>query len=119
MQGFTEHKTTVSSGASVYCQYRRSASSEAASRPLLLLIHGYPQNHLMWKEFVKELPDDFDILIPDLPGYGNSTKSPSADDSNRAHSKRAWAQDIIEAARQIHDSTNRGQDPKLIAFGHD
>ncbi|KAG9095527.1 hypothetical protein FS749_010297 [Ceratobasidium sp. UAMH 11750] len=119
MQGFTEHKTTVSSGASVYCQYRRSASSEAASRPLLLLIHGYPQNHLMWKEFVKELPDDFDILIPDLPGYGNSTKSPSADDSNRAHSKRAWAQDIIEAARQIHDSFNQGQDLKLIAFGHD
>ncbi|KAG8726701.1 hypothetical protein FRC12_023160 [Ceratobasidium sp. 428] len=69
----------------------------------------------MWKEFVKGLPDDFSVLIPDLPGYGNSTKAPSADNSNRAHSKRAWAQDIIEAARQIHDP----QDLKLITFGHD
>ncbi|KAG9127642.1 hypothetical protein FRC07_011386, partial [Ceratobasidium sp. 392] len=69
----------------------------------------------MWKEFVKGLPDDFSILIPDLPGYGGSTKAPSADNSSRAHSKREWAQDIIEAARQIHDP----QDLKLIAFGHD
>ncbi|KAG8743984.1 hypothetical protein FRC10_011058 [Ceratobasidium sp. 414] len=114
MQGFTGHKTTVSSGASVYCQYRRSSNPEATSRPLLLLIHGYPQNHLMWKEFVKGLPDDFNVLIPDLPG----TKSPSADGSSRAHSKRAWAQDIIEAARQTHDPSNQGQSLKLIAFGH-
>ncbi|KAG9096811.1 hypothetical protein FRC06_008293 [Ceratobasidium sp. 370] len=119
MQGFTEHTTTVSSGASIYCQYRRSSDPEAVGRPLLVLIHGYPQNHLMWEEFVKGLPDDFAIVIPDLPGYGNSTKLPSADNSSRAHSKRAWAQDIIEAARQIHDPSNHGQNLKLIAFGHD
>jgi haloacetate dehalogenase len=137
MDGFKEHTKTVASGASVYCQYRPSSNPEASARPLLLLIHGYPQNHKMWIDFVNGLPDDFSILIPDLPGcahlssfqdciptnpahisYGQSTKPPSADGSSRAHSKKAWSQDLIEAARQIHTPPNQGE-LKLIAFGHD
>lgn len=117
MNGFKASTTTVSSGAKIFAQYRQSANPEAARRPLLLLIHGYPQNHTMWTEFVKGLSDDFNIMIPDLPGYGQSTKTPSPDGSSRAHSKQEWSEDIIEAAREVH-SKGAGE-LKLIAFGHD
>lgn len=68
MDGFEASTATVSSGAKIFAQYRASSNPEAAGRPLLLLIHGYPQNHTMWNGFVKGLPDDFNIMIPDLPG---------------------------------------------------
>ncbi|KAF8760299.1 Alpha/beta hydrolase family [Rhizoctonia solani] len=55
----------------------------------------------MWNEFVKGLPDDFHLVVPDLPGYGQSVKKPSSDGSHRSHSKKEWSQDIIETIQQI------------------
>lgn len=68
MDGFQECIWKTLSGASIYSRYRPSHNAEATRRPLLVLLHGYPQNHMMWKEFVKGLPGDFDLVIPDLPG---------------------------------------------------
>ncbi|KEP55379.1 alpha/beta hydrolase [Rhizoctonia solani 123E] len=119
MDDFEEFTWNTRSGASVYCKYRISPSPEAARRPTLLLIHGYPQNHLMWKEFVKGLPDDFHLVAPDLPGYGRSVKKPSPDGSHRSHSKKAWSQDIIETVQHIPTLRDDGSSTRIIAFGHD
>ncbi|CAE6539569.1 unnamed protein product [Rhizoctonia solani] len=117
MNDFEEFTWDTRSGASVYCKYKLSSSPEATRRPVLLLIHGYPQNHLMWKDFVKGLPDEFHLVVPDLPSYGRSVKKPSPDGSHRSHSKKAWSRDIIETVQHIpvlQDSSS-----KIIAFGHD
>jgi pimeloyl-ACP methyl ester carboxylesterase len=38
----------------------------------LVLIHGYPLDHSIWDEVAPLLEDDFDLIIPDLRGFGES-----------------------------------------------
>lgn len=40
-------------------------------RPLML-IHGYPLDHTIWHELAPRLEADFDLLMPDLRGFGQS-----------------------------------------------
>ena len=67
-------------------------------KPPLLLLHGYPQTHVMWHRVAQRLAQDFSLVIPDLRGYGDSTKpgpaaTPEAD--HALHSKRAMAADMV------------------------
>src|SRR6185369_5391630 len=39
----------------------------------LVLLHGYPLDHHLWDEIVPLLKDTFDLIIPDLRGFGKST----------------------------------------------
>jgi haloacetate dehalogenase len=65
------------------------------SGPPLLLLHGYPQTHVMWRKVAPRLAEDFTVVIPDLRGYGDSSKPPAGADFV-AYSKRALAQDQVE-----------------------
>ena len=50
------------------------------SGPPLLLLHGYPQTHLMWRRIAPRLARRFTLICPDLRGYGDSEKPPSTPD---------------------------------------
>src|SRR3954453_4566825 len=63
--------------------------------PPLLLLHGYPQTHVMWRKIAPRLAQDFTLVIPDLRGYGDSSKPPAGTDF-AAYSKRALAFDQVE-----------------------
>jgi haloacetate dehalogenase len=63
--------------------------------PPLLLLHGYPQTHVMWRKVAPRLARDFTIVAPDLRGYGDSSKPPPGPDQIN-YSKRAIAQDQVE-----------------------
>jgi haloacetate dehalogenase len=63
--------------------------------PPLLLLHGYPQTHLMWRKVAPLLAAEFTLVIPDLRGYGDSSKPPAGDGCEN-YSKRALALDQIE-----------------------
>lgn len=39
----------------------------------LVLLHGFPLDHHLWDEVVPLLEDTFDVIVPDLRGFGNST----------------------------------------------
>ena len=39
----------------------------------LVLIHGYPLDHHLWDEVVPLLQDTFDLVLPDLRGFGESS----------------------------------------------
>jgi haloacetate dehalogenase len=70
------------------------------SGPPLLLLHGYPQTHLIWHSVAPELVRHFHLICPDLRGYGASDKPPGlADHSN--YSKRAMAQDMVEVMQAL------------------
>jgi haloacetate dehalogenase len=67
------------------------------SGPPLLLLHGYPQTHLMWHAAAPLLAQrGFTVVAADLAGYGASLRPEPADD-HRPHSKRAMALDLVEA----------------------
>ncbi len=63
--------------------------------PPVLLLHGYPQTHVLWRKLAPRLAQEFTLVIPDLRGYGDSSKPPAGADF-AAYSKRALAQDQVE-----------------------
>ncbi|MEP7178980.1 MAG: alpha/beta fold hydrolase, partial [Pseudonocardiales bacterium] len=66
------------------------------SGPPLLLLHGYPQTHLMWHAAAPLLADRHTVIASDLTGYGASSRpAPSLD--HAPHRKRAMARDQVEA----------------------
>jgi haloacetate dehalogenase len=68
--------------------------------PPLLLIHGYPQSHLIWHRVAPILAERYTVIATDLRGYGASSKPRGlADHSN--YSKRAMARDQVEVMRQL------------------
>ncbi len=81
------------------------------SGPPLLLLHGYPQTHVMWRKVAPRLAQDFTVVVPDLRGYGDSSK-PAAGDDFTHYSKRALALDQVETMAAL------GFD-KFAVAGHD
>lgn len=60
----------------------------------LVLLHGYPQNHHCWAKVAPLLAQSFDVIVPDLRGYGDSDAPPD-DADHRTYSKRQMAADIV------------------------
>jgi haloacetate dehalogenase len=79
-------------------------------RPLLLL-HGYPQTHVMWHSTATVLAEKFHVVCMDLRGYGDSSKPMSTPDYY-TYSKRAMAEDCVSVMQSL------GYDSFLVA-GHD
>lgn len=62
--------------------------------PPLLLLHGFPETHLMWRDIAPALAREFTVICADLCGYGASGAPPSGDDHAR-YAKRAMALDMV------------------------
>jgi haloacetate dehalogenase len=68
--------------------------------PPLLLLHGYPQTHVIWHKIAPRLAEKFSLVIPDLPGYGWSD-IPQSDDEHTPFTKRAMAEVMIDLMEQV------------------
>ena len=66
----------------------------------LLLIHGYPQSHLMWHRVAEELAENYYLVCPDLRGYGDSSKPPGLPDHSN-YSKRVMGEDMIRLMEKL------------------
>jgi haloacetate dehalogenase len=69
-----------------------------AGSPVVLL-HGFPQTHLMWRHVAVDLAADHTVICPDLRGYGASDK-PAARDAD-TYAKRTMAADVVTLARRL------------------
>ncbi|MBE9075986.1 alpha/beta hydrolase [Romeria aff. gracilis LEGE 07310] len=81
------------------------------SGPPLLLLHGYPQTHVMWHRVAPQLAQRFTVVCTDLRGYGDSDKPP-ADSTHAAYGKRRMAADQVAVMQQLGFEQFR-------AVGHD
>jgi haloacetate dehalogenase len=68
--------------------------------PPILLLHGYPQTHVMWHRVAPALARKYTVVCADLRGYGDSGK-PASDETHAAYSKRAMARDMVELMRDF------------------
>ena len=68
--------------------------------PPLLLLHGFPQTHLIWRGVADRLAREFTLVMPDLRGYGDSSK-PAGGADHGNYSKRAMALDMVELMRAL------------------
>ena len=66
----------------------------------LLLLHGIPETHVLWRKVAPTLAQDYFVVMTDLRGYGDSSKPPGGGD-HFAYSKRAMAQDQVEIMRHL------------------
>ena len=71
--------------------------------PALVLLHGFPQTHVMWHRVAQTLAKQFFIVMPDLRGYGGSALKPDVPElpDHSQHSKRAMAKDVLDIVTQL------------------
>lgn len=79
--------------------------------PPLLLLHGYPQTHVIWHKIAPRLAERFTVVVTDLRGYGDSGK-PVTDADHFPYSKRAMAADQVEVMSKLGFE-------KFSVVGHD
>ena len=79
--------------------------------PPLLLVHGFPQTHVMWHRVARELAPHFRLVLPDLRGYGDSAQ-PAGEADHANYSKRVMAQDLL---RLMHTLGHE----RFAVCGHD
>lgn len=60
----------------------------------LILLHGFPQTHMSWARVAPDFAQQFDVIVPDLRGYGASD-APADDTTHSVYSKRTMARDIV------------------------
>ncbi|MFG1709736.1 alpha/beta fold hydrolase [Nonomuraea sp. M3C6] len=65
----------------------------------IVLLHGFPQTHLIWRHVAVDLAVDHTVICPDLRGYGDSDKP--IDTDGRTYSKRTMAADIVALAHAL------------------
>ena len=83
----------------------------AGSGPPLLLLHGFPQTHLMWRDVAPRLASRYTVVCADLRGYGQSG-CPASTPDHAPYAKRAMAADMVAAMARL------GFDRFAVA-GHD
>lgn len=79
--------------------------------PPLLLLHGFPQTSLMWRDVAPLLSAHFTVVAADLPGYGSSDCPPVSEDHS-AMSKRSMAAALVAAMARLGFS-------RFAVVGHD
>ena len=66
----------------------------------VLLLHGIPETHVLWRKVAPVLAPNFTLVIADLRGYGDSSKPPGGAD-HFGYSKRAMGQDFVEVMQHL------------------
>ena len=90
--GFDYQRVPVAEGVTLNVAVGGSGSP-------VVLLHGFPQTHLMWRHVAADLAGEHTVICPDLRGYGESDK-PAADTED-TYSKRTMAADVVAAARAL------------------
>jgi len=86
--------------------------ASAGKGPPVLLLHGHPQSHVVWRKIAPQLvAAGYHVIAPDLRGYGDSGK-PKSDAAHLTYSKRVMAHDQIALMASLgHD--------RFSVIGHD
>jgi haloacetate dehalogenase len=90
--GFTARRVPAADGVTLHVAVGGTGSP-------VVLLHGFPQTHLMWRHVATALAAEHTVICPDLRGYGSSDK-PSGDDP-AAYAKRTMARDVIAVAGHL------------------
>ncbi|MFE7812046.1 alpha/beta fold hydrolase [Streptomyces sp. NPDC057433] len=90
--GFGHHRIPVADEVFLY-------AAVGGSGPPVVLLHGFPQTHLMWRHVATDLAADHTVICPDLRGYGASGKPEDTDGT--VYAKRTMAGDVIALARAL------------------
>jgi haloacetate dehalogenase len=83
----------------------------AGSGPPVLLLHGFPETHLMWRSVAPALAPRHFVVCADLRGFGASD-CPVSDARHEPYAKRAMAQDMVDLMASLGHA-------RFAVAGHD
>lgn len=83
----------------------------SGSGPPILLLHGFPETHLMWRNVAPLLAGNFTVVCADLRGYGRSG-CPASAPNHAPYAKRSMAQDMVTVMERLGF-------PRFSVAGHD
>lgn len=86
LENFEDHDVDVNG--------TRIHAAVGGAGPPVLLLHGYPQSHVMWHRVAPELAERHTVVLADLRGYGDSSR-PASKTDHASYSKRAMAEDQV------------------------
>jgi len=66
----------------------------------ILLLHGFPETHLMWRDVAPTLARCFTVVCADLRGYGRSG-CPASTPDHAPYAKRAMARDMVAVMERL------------------
>ncbi|WP_028799733.1 alpha/beta fold hydrolase [Streptomyces sp. 142MFCol3.1] len=92
MTGFDHQRVRVDDGVELHV-------AVGGSGPTIVLLHGFPQTHLMWRHVAADLAADHTVICPDLRGYGDSDKP--REEGPQTYAKRTMAKDVVALARAL------------------
>ncbi len=97
-------ESVAGEGAQIFCRI-------GGEGPPVLLIHGFPQTHMMWHRIAPALAERLTVIAVDMRGYGRSDAPPD-DDEHTVYSKRTIGDDLRAVMRRLgHD--------RFRVVGHD
>jgi pimeloyl-ACP methyl ester carboxylesterase len=88
MDLFEHESVPVADGVSLHV-------AVAGAGPPIVLLHGFPQTHLMWRHVARSLAGSHTVICPDLRGYGASSKPADG------YAKRVMAADVVALASAL------------------
>ena len=77
----------------------RLATAIGGSGSPVVLLHGFPETHLMWRHVAGQLAVEHTVICPDLRGYGASDKPEAT--APEVYAKRTMAADIVSLAAEL------------------
>lgn len=88
--------------------YGLKSGNANAARPALLLLHGFPQSRHIWHRVAPQLLERYTLVVPDLRGYGESSKPGSV----KAYAKSEMARDLVSVMDRLGHAS-------FFVCGHD
>jgi pimeloyl-ACP methyl ester carboxylesterase len=89
------------------CLDRSDPLVDELNKPLLIMLHGFPENSWTWEAYFEPLSDDFCVIAPDLPGYNGSLGFDSEQDYSIPH--------LVQVISEFIGEISQGDKVHLIA----
>ncbi|ORY67474.1 Alpha/Beta hydrolase protein [Pseudomassariella vexata] len=91
------------------------ASTHHPNSPILLLLHGWPQDRYIWRYAIPPLSSlGYTLFVPDLPGYGHSTL-PTAPSATK-HDRITVGTSLLSAVRSVYPDSPESD---IVLIAHD
>ena len=102
-------KTIEIDGSTIHYLTNETELHNGVTKPLLIFLHGFPENAFAWELLIKCLPEGYEVIAPDLPGYNKSSPLPNESDYS-VTSLLARMSAFVSAVRRERET---------ILIGHD
>ncbi|EFR03523.1 alpha/beta hydrolase [Nannizzia gypsea CBS 118893] len=93
-----------------------AATGADAEKPVVVLIHGYPQT---WRHVIKLLPRETRLFVPDIPGYGASSPPKASDKRAVGKAILVALETLLEVSNENTSTTTDGRPQRIVLVGHD